>query len=721
MAHAARLVRVTSRSLRPTPRVLIAVALACAAGALAHGQTPMNPAQGNALPISSITLYRSGVGYFERLGSVDGDASISLRFATDQVNDILKSMVVLDLGGGSIESVRYGSQEPLERRLASFAIDVSEAPSLELLLGQLRGAPVRISTPEGPVEGTVMGVESRTEQIDRVTIRRPFVNLLTTGGLRSIGLYDASNLQITDPALAAELAKALGALAEHRADNTKSVDLALKGQGDREIFVSYIHEMPVWKASYRLVLPGREKSESADDRPMLQGWAIVENNTDEDWQGVNLSLVAGQPVSFTMNLYQPLYVQRPDVPVPVAAGVAPRNYEAAFGAVGGQSPFQNADSVDDKAPEFDVGEAMKAAPGSSARAKRMVDRGVSAGRDYTSFGVDALREQAGSAVASGTESGEVFMYRLDAPVTVERRQSALLPILSSPIEGERISIYSAADGPKHPMRGVRLVNSTGLQLMPGPIAVYDGASYAGDATISHVPSGDARLLAYAVDLEVDASTTRSPSTRSVGMKLVNGALVMTHEREERIEHTFTNKDTDLDRTVLVEHPRVGGWTLVTPEKPDETTDSLYRFRVGVAPGKPATLAIVQRSIDRQEIAVGEIDLDTMLQYQKQGRASQAIIDAFREAARLRDLVTEAERRIEAASREIDAITQDQSRIRENMNGVDRTSQLYARYVQKLDAQETSLETLRKNAAAASADRDTRRAEYENYVRNLNVE
>lgn len=718
MTHAAPLARALFRSVPVSPRAIVAAALACATGWSAHAQPVSHD---DALPISSITLYRSGVGYFERLGSVDGDASISLRFATEQVNDILKSMVVLDLGGGSIESVRYGSQEPLERRLASFAIDVSGAPSMELLLGQLRGAPVRISTPEGPVEGTVMGVESRTEQIDRTTIRRPFVNILTSGGLRSIGLYNASNLEITDPTLAMELVKALGALAEHRADNTKAVDLSLKGQGDREIFVSYIHEMPVWKASYRLVLPNSQKSESTDSRPMLQGWAIVENNTDEDWQDVNLSLVAGQPVSFTMNLYQPLYVQRPDLPVPVAAGVAPRNYEAAFAAEGGQSPFQNAEKGSDNAPEFDLSEAMKVAPGSRAEQRMARGGGGSAGRDFSSFGVDALREHGGSAVASGAESGEVFLYRLDTPVTVERRQSALLPILSSPIEGERISIYSAADGPKHPMRGVRLVNSTGLQLMPGPIAVYDGSSYAGDATISHVPSGDSRLLAYAVDLEVDASTTRSPSTRSVGMRLVNGALVMTHEREERIEHTFKNKDTDLDRTILVEHPRIANWNLVTPEKPDETTDSLYRFRVAAAPGKPATLAIVQRSIERQEIAVGAIDLDTMLQYQKQGRVSQAVFDAFREAARLRDLVTEAERRMETASREIDAITQDQSRIRENMNGVDRNSQLYARYVQKLDAQETSLETLRKDLAIAGAERTARQQAYEAYVRNLNVE
>ena len=706
-----------ARSFRSvgSPRVLIALALACAAGSLASAQAH----GGKDLPISSITLYRSGVGYFERTGTVEGTTSITLRFATEQVNDILKSMVVLDLSGGSVESVRYGSQEPLERRLASFAIDVSEAGSMEDLLGQLRGAPVRITTPDGPVEGTVMGIEARTEVTDRTTTRRPFVNLLTPKGLRSIGLYNASSLEITDPALASELAKALGALAEHRADNTKAVDLSMKGEGRRDVFVSYIHEMPVWKASYRLVLPGRERSESADTRPMLQGWAIVENNTDEDWQGVDLSLVAGQPVSFTMNLYQSLYVQRPDVPVPVASGVAPRNYEAAFFA-GGEVMSLEDQADHDKAPEFDLAAVMSRDRASKdAGAERLGAAPAPSSRGLSSsIGVDAMRKQAS---ATAAESGEVFMYRLDTPVTVERRQSALLPILSSPIDGERVSIYNAADGTKHPMRGVRLVNSTSLQLMPGPIAVYDGASYAGDATISHVPAGDSRLLAYAVDLEVEASTTRASTTRSTTTRIVSGTLVMTHEREERAEHTFTNKDADLSRTILVEHSRRGGWSLVTPEKPAETTDSLYRFRIDAPPGKAVTLPIVERTTDHTHIAVGGIDADTALAYFKQGRISQAILDAFKEAQRLRDLVTDAERRMGAAQSEIDAITADQDRIRKNLAGVDKSSQLYARYIQKLDEQETTLETLRKNLADATSDRDARRAAYEAYLRDLNVE
>lgn len=700
------------RSIRMTrtPRLILALAASVALGhtAVALGAEPDD----KALPISSITLYRSGVGYFEREGRVDGDSTVQLRFATDQVNDILKSMVVLDLGGGSVGSVRYGSQEPLERRLASFAIDVSESASIEDLLGQMRGATVRLTTPEGQVEGTVVGVEARTEQVEKVTIRRPFVNLLTSKGLRSIGLFDASNLEIVDPMLAAELSKALAALAEHRADNTKAVDMSFNGSGERDIFVAYIHEMPVWKTSYRLVLP----EPGSDSKPTIQGWAIVENNTDEDWQNVGLSLVAGQPVSFTMDLYQPLYVERPELPVPVASGVAPRTYEG--GMAGGQSPFQNANQAmrdQAPAPQFDAADF-----GRSTDHFKYSEGGGGGGRGRRA-GVEMMSTVGVAAAASGAESGEVFLYRLDAPVTIERQQSAMLPILGSPVDGERVSIYTVSDGGKHPMLGVSLVNSTSLQFMPGPISVFDGSAYAGDATISHVGAGDKRLLSFAVDLEVDASTANASKTEISRLRIVNGLIVQSYEREDRATHTFTNKDRERARVVVVEHPRNDSWTLVAPEKPDETTDSLYRFRLNVEPGKSESVTVVQRRTDRQQMEISAIDRETLLRYQKDGKVSQQVIDAFTEAARLSDQVVLAAKRYDDAARAIAEIAPDQERIRQNMTGIDRNSQLYARYVQKLNEQETLLESLREEQADAKADRDTAQAQYDAYVRSLNIE
>ncbi|MDX9912163.1 MAG: hypothetical protein RBS39_10055, partial [Phycisphaerales bacterium] len=274
------------------------------------------------LPVSAITLYRSGVGFFQRQGLVEGDAEVQLRFDADQINDILKSMVVLDLGGGEVGAARYASKEPLERRLSSFAIDVSDNPSIAELMKRLRGAPVKLQTIDGGIEGTIMGVEGRPVVINDQRVEHAFVSLITSKGVRSIDVANVSSFEITDEQLAGELTKALAAMAEHRADNVKAVDLSFHGTGSRRVAVGYVHEMPVWKTSYRLVLP--EGTSESGGQPTLQGWAIVENTTDEDWEDVRLSLVAGRPVGFTMDLYEPLFAARPEMPVPFMAGVRPK-------------------------------------------------------------------------------------------------------------------------------------------------------------------------------------------------------------------------------------------------------------------------------------------------------------------------------------------------------------------------------------------------------------
>ena len=208
------------------------------------------------LPITRLTLYRSGVGFFERRGHVDGDGDMQLSFDADQINDILKSMVLLDLDGGRIEAVGYGSREPLNRRLASFGIDISDNPSMATILGRLRGAPVELDIGPNRVKGTVVGVETRKSVYQQgVAIDQPFVSLLTDAGVEPIDLSLVRSMKILDEELAAELKMALGAMAEQRADRVKTVDIALRGSGEREIVAAYVHEMPMWKTSYRLVLP----------------------------------------------------------------------------------------------------------------------------------------------------------------------------------------------------------------------------------------------------------------------------------------------------------------------------------------------------------------------------------------------------------------------------------------------------------------------------------
>ena len=657
---------------------------------------PAGPARQD-LPIREITLLRSGVGQFVRAGTIEGDGLVQLRFQTEQINDILKSMYLLDLDGGRIGEVSYASREPLERRLASFAIDIADMPSLPELLSRLRGAPVALATLDGRVEGTILSVETRSVAEGDVVIDAPFVTLFTGSGMRSIRIDLVQSFEILDRQLASELERALGVLAEHRADTLKSVDIALSGEGSRRVVVGYVHEMPVWKTSYRLIL-----NEAGE--PTLQGWAIVENTTDEDWTDVRLSLVAGQPVGFRMDLYQPLYNPRPEIPVPIVVAAKPKVYEESFA---GQELRRDASKRDDS-------------PGRSARLQSAPAAAAMESMEYGLAAADMVTGAA-QARAQASEVGEVFQYRLDTPISIERQQSAMLPIITSAIEGRRVSVYNPDDLRDHPMRGVEITNDTQLQFLPGPVAVYDQTAFAGDAQIGHVSPGDERLLAYAVDLDVDAQFDRRFEADIQQLRIVNGAFEQTTLRRQSSNYQFRNRDTDDVRTVLVEHPRMDGWELKTKQAARDAGPSVVRFEVAVPKAGTQDLEIVYQRVERQRVGFTSFELPQLIVMQRQGKVSQAVVDAIRELSRMRSELDRFEREAGAIEQQIAEIDRDQDRIRRNMGSLDRTGDLYRRYVSTLSEQETQLATLRDRLAAARASAESQRRTITSYLQNQQID
>ncbi|MDX2132550.1 MAG: hypothetical protein SFY69_10920 [Planctomycetota bacterium] len=701
---------------QPAPR-------AAAGSAPAGGAAPV--AQAADLPIRRITLYRSGVASFERRGLVQDDVLIQLRFKTDQINDILKSMVVLDLsrGKGRVDGISYASREPLDRRLASFGVDLSDNPTLPAMLTRLRGSGVTLALPEGNLSGTIIGTEMRAQAMGNAQqpISVPFLNVLTPTGIRSVSLYDIRGAKLDDAALADELAKALAALAEHRADRTKTVDIHLSGEDAREIVVAYVQESPVWKTSYRLVLPdapqtGPGDSASPADRFTLQGWAIVENTTDEDWTNVGLSLVSGRPVSFRMDLYEPLYLDRPELAVPTEAGALARAYDggeeaAAELAEVDAAPGRSLQSRGRRDEAFSMGAPVAPAP-AAGRAAEMLDKRLSSGE---------MADYAGAGVGRGVETGEVFQFEISHPVTVERQRSAMLLITNTGIDGRRVSIYNAADNPAHPMRGVRVTNSTGAPLMPGPIAVYDAGTYAGDAVVSHVPAGDDRLLAYAVDLDVRAETTSRPTQELQKFRIAGGLLESSTLVTSRTIYAMSNKDTQRPRTILIEHPKMDGWELVGPAKPAETTADTLRFSLDVPAGKAASLDLAFRRVERQTFAIVSFDLTRLAAYARQGKVSDAVVAAVRDAAKRQSDINALTQRLSALETERREIGEDQSRVRQNIGSIDRTNELYSRYMKKLNDQETRLEAIENDLAQTRAAQEKAQRDLATFIASLNVE
>jgi hypothetical protein len=699
-------------TLLTTAALALAAGLALAAPTLAQdsGKSARAAAMasGPEIPIERITLYRSGVGFFQRGGMVDAGDRVQLRFATDQINDMLKSMVILD-PQQALESVGYGSKEPLARRLASFGIDLSDQPSLATILTRLRGTKVKFVTPDGPVEGVILGGEVREQAQgeSQKPIAVPYINVVTKSGIKSVALTSIASVEIADEALNDELMKALSALGEHSVDRMKTVDLTFAGQGARQVLVAYVNEMPVWKTSYRLVL-----DESGE--PTIQGWAIVENTTDEDWEDVQLGLVAGRPVSFRMDLYEPLHVARPEIPVPTVPGVAPRAYQDA----GGFDEMKRL--VDQARPE---------APAPAAAAKRIRGgetlsfdgRAAESGTAQFGFSAESMTKYAAVAQAQGSEVGEVFEYTLSTPISIARQRSAMLPILSSGIEGRRVSIFNRGDGVEHPMRGVEIKNTTGLQLIPGPISVFDGPAYAGDAQIGHITTGDKRLLAYAVDLDVAAAAKDEQKSTVRQIKIVNGMIEFTVKQEYRTGYAFKNKDAKRARTVLVEQAKMPGWDLVAPAKAAEETKDLYRFEVEIAAGKEGKVDVQLERTERSLHEVSSYPMPTLLGYMKDGKASQAVVDAVRKAADLQAAINATQQKINELDAERQAIGEDQTRVRQNMATVGKETDIYRRWLAKFSEQETRLEAMATERKQLVGTLEKQQRELEAYIRALNVQ
>src|SRR4051794_38001868 len=283
------------------------------------------------LPVSRVLLFSSGVGHFLREGTVSGDARVDLSFPVADINDLIKSMVVRDLDGGHISAVSYDSSAPIDRTLKSFAVNLTSNPTLEGILNQARGervevAPLNAVGAGGVMSGVIVGVERQKALVGKDAADAAVLNLWCADGVRAVKLADVQRVKFLSPALESEFKKALETLAMSHDTQKKAVAIRCVGEGKRRVQVGYVVENPVWKTSYRLVLGTKEDKKA----PYLQGWAVVENSTYEDWRDVRMALISGRPISFQMDLYQPLFVSRPTMQLELFASLRPVAYSGSI-------------------------------------------------------------------------------------------------------------------------------------------------------------------------------------------------------------------------------------------------------------------------------------------------------------------------------------------------------------------------------------------------------
>ncbi len=753
-------------------------------------------------------MFKNGVGYFEHVGSVHGNESVTVSFTSGQLNDVLKSLTVLDLNGGRIAGVAYGTSAPVNRQLGDLRLPIGDDATLAEVLGALRGTRIEIKNGTSVLTGRLLSVEKKTRIIVNATVEVDYLSLMTENGeLRTTELSPSFSVRLLEPGLAGRLDRYLNLVSAEREADVRNMVISTEGTGDRSLYVSYISEVPVWKSTYRLVLNSK-----AEKGPLLQGWAIVDNVVGEDWNNVELSLVAGAPQSFIQNLSQPYYAQRPTIALPDTVSTTPQTYEATLmtgsaqlsgivrdpsgaavsGAMvkvldasntliaqastnsSGQYEFQSLPTgtlhLEVQSPGFQIAsisnlnsssgtplqqdiqlnlgsmaqtvEVNASAPvlnssSASVASARNAGSGRALGRSSN------LGRAAGAGMGTGSGSatgggvyrsgasiqpaatsqalGDLFEYKLKDPITILKNKSALVPIAQAPITAEKVSIWNDRSGISRPQRAVWITNNTGLTLDGGSVSVLEDETFAGEGIFEPIRPGEKRLLSYATDLAVNASSKQGSENERVSRAIIaKGLMTQQNELREKKTYTFRNEDSN-PRTIVVEHPVRSGYELRSEVKPSETTADWMRFRLTVEPKQTASLVVEEARPTRTSYSISNITSDQVALFTTQHSIDDTIRTALQEILKQKDAIADLNEKKTARDEETEKIFDDQQRLRENIKALKGTPEekpLLQRYTQQLNEQENRLAALQKEIEALDAQIEAGNAKVSDSIQRL---
>jgi hypothetical protein len=677
------------------------------------------------LPVRKVVLYKNGVGYFEHAGSVTGNQRVAIDFTSPQLNDVLQSLTVLDEGGGRVGGVNYNSTTPLAEQLKSLSLGMTDDPSSTELFQALRGQRVEVTGgPGGAINGRLMSIESRTEKVgagdNAASIDKFYLTLVaTSGAVRVIELTPALSVRPLDANLQGQLDRYLELLSTTHANGLRHLTLNALGQGQRELRVSYISEVPVWKSTYRIVFP-----RTANGNATMQGWAVVDNTVGADWDNVQLSLVAGAPQSFIQPLSQPIYTHRPEIPIATEEQLTPQTHEAAGGRLATQKVLRSELKGAFKPFLAGSSESVTVNAEPMAGSLEKLESGGSAGGAMGSMFGNASAggvERASDAYREGDVStnafDDFFEYSLTQPVTIHKNESAMVPILQQELPAEHVTLWSERE--KTPLRAVWLENTSKLTLDSGSFSIFESGEFAGEGLLDPIHPGEKRLLSYAADQAVKVHQGGYMDTRTLHHIAMHEG-VMVEQTSEVTETTYTvNNAADEPRTVLIEHARHGDAVLDSEPKPAETTPTAYRFRVVVAPHESVDLHVGEKATLAETVRIDpNYDRSAFL------ISVSKLVPSLEE--KLRPLI-EAETALNGLNRKIQelqarekTLSDDEARDRENLTAL-KGNDAGKRFVEELNRAEDAIQTARKEQVDAEKDRDAARAHLETLIGQLSFD
>jgi len=638
------------------------------------------------LPVTQVVLYKHGVGFFERAGTLGPGESARLDFDATEMNDVLKSLTIEELGGGKISALRYDSLDPLSHTLAQFPFQIGGAQPLSVMLDQLKGARIELKFGNDTVSGLIVNARE-IPAAENQPAREQLTLLLDSGDLRNLDLGAAAGIRFAEPQLQQQFRDYLAALAAARSKERRSVYIDSSDARERQVTASYMVPAPVWKSSYRLIF-------GETGKPVLEGWAIVDNTTGEDWTKVRLSLVSGRPISFVSQLYAPRYVSRPSAELPEEAAARPVLHSGGYAATANGSVNAPAQAP----PPPPMAKAMRASPRAfdSSLAQR-----VSVAEEAEVVNSAELMASPSSIVAGASADavGELFEYRIAQPVTIRKNESAMLPFLQQAIDARKLLIWSDHSS-EHPTDAAELTNATGKVLDGGPVTVYDGGAYGGEALMETLKAGDKRLISYAVDLGTRITTAFDSKQAVVReIHLSRGVLTTKSATEETATYTMRNVDQKA-KTLIIEHPLRPGYTLLN-QKPMEKTATAYRFEVPLAAGATKTFAVSEEYINDRAFVISDVTPDLLLTYVQNRDLNEDGRKQLGRIANQKQQIADNNAAIEDALRQVRDLGTDEDRLRRNIESLNRVSgqqQQVQDYARELGALEQKLTTLRDRQA-----------------------
>ncbi len=664
------------------------------------------------LTLKNITLSTSGLAQFDWSAEVtSGKDTLSLPVRRNQVDDILKSLVVLD-NSGRINSVSLAGQESLTQLFTDLPFSQEDLAHPANLLNSLKGQKITVEGQE-KASGRLMSIHKRPvmgENGDTLT-HDYILTVMGDDGMNEVTLNNLNTVKFLDPSLNKDLERALTAVKEQSKQDTRDVTVTVSGDNARKVGLSYVVDAPLWKAAYRIVLPKKDATTA-----FVQGWAVLENTTGGDWDDINLSLVSGNPVTYRQNLYDSFYVDRPTLPVEVFGKVMPRKDTGEFDMAAAMPPAP-------EMAEFAGAARMKSAARSTLTQNIMADEIMEAA---PMIAKESLNMAGGGNVALSTEAAGQMVFNFPETVSLQSGYSMMVPFINTDVKAEKIYLYQSDVNAQHPLASLNMTNDGKTGLPPGIVTLYSpdkGAenTYIGDAQMPLVNAGDSRMLSFAVDGKTLINTSYENDNRTTDITIVSGMMQVTQAMESTATYVI-KAPKDEDRTVIIEHAKRGGdWKLVSPETDVTETDSHYRIKATVKAGEQAKVPVTLQRITHQSLAVADIHSQNLNRYISSWKSiSPEAKKVFSRLFQLRGLVDDFDTQIQNLNQSKQRIVEDQKRIRENLAAVSVNSDLSKRYLKQMEEQEDTLENIMDKLEDLQEKRTDAMKRLKDYIANVKV-